>query len=90
MILLNKYTFVVLMGLIVFQAHAEKEAADGRFDPRIKHHQYHLGQVYAIHTHYLQTTLVMFAENEKIIHVEAGDPLAWQLVPVNNLSLIHI
>jgi len=75
---------VIILMLPLTQALAAKAPRNGFLDPRIKQVEYREGQVYKIHAHYLQDSMVVFNNNEKIIHIGAGDPIAWQLVPVNN------
>ena len=79
-----KTLITLLLLTFTLTANAAKEPRDGRLDSRIKTFQYSEGEVYKLHTHYLQDTLVMFSDDEKIIHIGAGDPLAWTIVPVNN------
>jgi len=81
---MKKLFIAILMMLPLTQTLASKAPRNGFLDPRIKQVEYREGQVYKIHAHYLQDSMVVFNENEKIIHLGAGDPIAWQLVPVNN------
>lgn len=75
---------VILLMLPLTQALAAKEPRSGHLDPRIKQLEFREGQVYKIHAHYMQDSMVVFHEDEKIVHLGSGDPIAWQLVPVNN------
>ena len=79
-----KYIITTILLLSFVSAHAVSQPRNGRLDPRIKHVQYQDGQVYQIHTHYLQETLVYLSEEEKIVHVGVGDSLAWQITPIQN------
>lgn len=74
---------IVLMALTTL-AHAATEPREGRFDPRIKTVEYTDGRVYRVTAHYYQSSLIMLSEDEKIIHISAGDGAAWQINPVNN------
>jgi len=79
-----KYILTAVLLLSFTTAYAVSNPRNGRLDPRIKHVEYQEGQVYRIHTHYLQETLVYLSEQEKIVHVGAGDSLAWQITPIQN------
>jgi len=79
-----KFVITTVLLLSFVSAHAVSTARNGRIDPRIKHVEYQDGQVYRIHTHYLQETLVYLSEEEKIVHVGVGDSLAWQITPIQN------
>ncbi len=81
---MRKVIITLLCMLPLTGAFAAKDPRDGRLDARIKTMDYHQGQVYTINAHYYRDSMVIFAEDEKIIHLGAGDPMAWQLVPVNN------
>jgi len=81
---MKKLLTTIVLVLIAGNALAVQPPRDGRVDPRIKQAEYREGQVYRIHAHYLQDSLIMFSEDEKIIHIGTGDPIAWSLTPVNN------
>lgn len=81
---MKQIILAILLLLPLSHAFASKAPRDGFLDPRIKFVEYREGQVYKVHAHYLQDSMIVFNENEKIIHLGSGDPIAWQLVPVNN------
>jgi len=59
----KKITLVLLCAVFAGQALAEKSPRDGRIDPRVKTLEYHEGQVYVIHTHFLQSSMIMFGND---------------------------
>jgi len=81
---MKKVIIALCIVLPLSSAFAEKTPRDGRLDPRVKVVEYQEGQVTKIHAHYLQTTMVVFAEDEEIVHVSMGDQVAWSAIKVNN------
>jgi type IV secretion system protein VirB9 len=79
-------TFLIflIISLSFTQAYAAKEPRNGRLDSRVKHVEYREGQVYKVHAHYLQDSLIILSKDEEIIHVGAGDKIAWQITPIQN------
>jgi len=81
---MNKYIITLLIALSFTSVTAQKVPREGRLDPRIKTVEYQETQVYNINAHFMQTTMVVFAEDETIVHVSFGDPVAWSAPTVNN------
>ena len=81
---MKKSILLITLLMAALNVQAAKAPRDGALDSRIKKLEYRSDQVYKLHTHYLQDTLIMFDENETIMHLGAGDPVAWQIVPVSN------
>lgn len=63
---------------------AEEKPRNGFLDPRIKLIEYRDSQVFSVVANEFQDTLIVFAPEESITHIAAGDPMAWQIKSVGN------
>jgi type IV secretion system protein VirB9 len=81
---MNTVIIALCLALPLSSAFAATQPREGRLDPRVKQVEYQEGQVYQVHAHYLQTTMITFADDEEIVHVSMGDPVAWSPQTVNN------
>lgn len=85
---MKRVLVLILLLLPCTNLMAAQKPKEGKVDPRVKTVNYRESEVYVIHTHYLQETLVQFNRDEEIVHVGTGDPEAWQMVAIGNyLSL---
>jgi len=75
---------IILTILACTLAQAEIDPNKGRLDNRMKTLNYQKNEVYKITTHYFIDTMIIFSEDEEIIHSAAGDPQAWDIVSLGN------
>ena len=69
---------------------AEALPRPGQLDPRIRQIRFQKDQVVAIEASYGISTMVTFAENEKIESIAIGDSLAWRVEPNKRGNIIFL
>ncbi|MBL4571595.1 MAG: P-type conjugative transfer protein VirB9 [Gammaproteobacteria bacterium] len=78
---------MIICFLLLFptvNALAAQQVIAGKVDPRIKTVIYNERDVIVLKGHYGYSTHVVFADDETITHISAGDSLSWQIVPTGN------
>ena len=73
--------FIWFLILSPMMAYAGKKPTPGSVDHRIKTVIYDPRNVIEIIGHYGFATHIVFSHSESILHISAGDSLAWQIIP---------
>lgn len=81
---------VLIAMLIASTAGAEKAPSFGPRDKRIRYILYDPDQVFRIDASYGTSTMIVFADNEKIETIGAGDALAWKIEPNKKGNILFV
>ncbi|MGL4964747.1 MAG: TrbG/VirB9 family P-type conjugative transfer protein [Inquilinus sp.] len=78
----------LLAGALSGTARAENIPNPGPSDPRMRWVVYNPDQVYKITGVYRASTAIVFAKDEQILNGAAGDTMAWEVSPVENVLFL--
>lgn len=80
----RRLLLALLLSGLSLQASAEKIPRNGTADARIKEVTYNVRDVVTITAHYGYSSMIEFADYEKIQTISLGDTLAWNILDVKN------
>ena len=81
-------TLACVLASLAAAARAESIPNPGPADPRMRWVVYNPDQVYKITGVYRTATVIVFAADEKIFNGGAGDAVAWEVSPVQNILFL--
>lgn len=78
------------LGMVTDQALAEATPRAGPLDPRVRQIRFQKDQVVAIDATYGISTMLVFADGEKIESIAVGDSVAWRVEPNKRGNIIFL
>lgn len=81
---------LVCLTLLSSQANAEEAPRSGPEDSRIRFVTYDQNQVFRIDASYGASTMIVFADDEKIETIGAGDAAAWKIEPNKKGNILFV